>query len=64
MEEIGEEVKSLKGIGTPQEDQQSWLTGPSEAPRDWTQQKSIQELDLASPTPTYMDEELGFHIVP
>jgi len=34
MEELGEELKELKGIATPKEEQQYQLTGPLRATRD------------------------------
>jgi hypothetical protein len=34
MEDLGERLKKLKGIATPQEEQQYQLTRPQRVPRD------------------------------
>jgi hypothetical protein len=56
MEELGEELKALKGMGNPQEDQQSWLT--------WTPESS-QRLEVpgckdAWGSPTCSEEKGGW----
>lgn len=63
MEELGEGLRTRKGIGMSQEEEQSTNLDPWRFQRLNHQWKNIHRLDLAHPTPTYItDVQLGLHV--
>jgi hypothetical protein len=64
MEEWGKVLKALKGMGTPQEDQQSQLTWSSGSSQSLSHQtKNIYELEQA-PGTYVEDVQLSLHVDP